>query len=526
MKRWTLSLLGLMVGCGDSADVNDVNSSSEPEQPSSSAPSTEPEKKPATPQLKGQPAPEEITEKYGVFVSPAGRANGEGTRERPLASIGAAIEKAKDGLKRVYVCEGTYAESLVLVTGISVVGGLDCTTITWRQGRGMSRIESKASPAIRATDITTATRLEGLDVVAPDGTADSPSSIGMIAERAGALTIARSKITSGKGAKGADGVEGVQLVPNNTPPGNGQPGDGPRERTSYFLPLVGGGEWVREKPASAPPAPGGISRCEGAPGHDGEAGGAGSRAGTFTYESHTVTVALGSEVTMWSWDPLAGTPAAAAPQVRSTTARTPGASGGVADGSLDASGYSPRDGQVGADGLPGQGGSGGASGTCAKPTGDKKYICIPPSGGGGGAGGCPGLAGTPGKGGGASIAALVLASDGLTFEQAELVAGDGGAGGKGTFGSAPTAGGAGGTAAGGSPGLRGGDGGRAGISSSGAGGPSYGLAFSGTQPKLDATAPKAGTGGAGVAEEPKEIFGLTTTLPATPAGDSKDLYGF
>ena len=70
------------------------------------------------------PAPpakaEEVTEQYGVFVAKDGAAENPGTRKSPLASITEGIAKAKADKKgRVYVCEGTYLESLELESGVS-----------------------------------------------------------------------------------------------------------------------------------------------------------------------------------------------------------------------------------------------------------------------------------------------------------------------------------------------------------------------------------------------------------------------
>ena len=53
----------------------------------------------------------------------------------------------------------------------------------------------------------------------------------------------------------------------------------------------------------------------------------------------------------------------------------------------------------------------------------------------------PPAAGTPGTGGGASVAALLFDSSRLSFEDVELISDAGGAGGAGSFGSEPSLGG-------------------------------------------------------------------------------------
>ncbi|MBF5067312.1 hypothetical protein G6O45_29365, partial [Salmonella enterica subsp. enterica serovar Istanbul] len=85
------------------------------------------------------------------------------------------------------------------------------TNNEWRTGSGVSRIESPTSPAIRAKDIKSATRLEGLDVNAPNATAPGGSSIGLLADHATALVVARTKIVAGNAMNGENGTEGTQL---------------------------------------------------------------------------------------------------------------------------------------------------------------------------------------------------------------------------------------------------------------------------------------------------------------------------
>ncbi len=550
MKQRMLVVLGLMVGCSAAAGEEEPGAAKPAQSPApnvdasdapdASATAEGGTKKPGPPPLTGKPTDEQLTEKYGVFVSTKGSADGSGTREKPLSSIRDAIARAKEDSRRVYVCEGTYLESLILESGISVVGGFDCTSFTWRLGSGKSRLEAPTSPAVRASGIAAATRFDGFDVVAPDGSEASPSSIGLIADQSPALTVVSSKFTSGKGLSGADGVEGVQLLQGGTPAANGFGGDGPRRLDPGRAGTAGGLLPVPpEHPVKEPAAAGGTSVCQGAPGHDGEAGGAGDVGGSFTCKR--------ASASSWKYAPMATIPLfyggsasglenpAVAAQIRSGAPGAPGAgTGGQQGGTLTPAGYITADGIPGGDGSIGHGGSGGSRHLSRPADGlacseaEAGFGWTAASGGGGGAGGCPGLAGTPGKGGGASIGVLVIASDGLAISDTEIIAGTAGDGGKGTLGSEPTPGGAPGNGGNGyaNAGSSGGAGGRAGLSGHGGGGPSYGLAFTGGSPKLTATAPKAGTGGAGRPAESKTMLGTVVSLPASKAGAAEDVHSF
>lgn len=464
------------------------------------------------------PPLDEVTETYGIFVSSVGTPEGSGTRESPLSSIGAAIAKAKEAGKRVYVCKGTYKEALELKSGVSVLGGYACTTKWTLEQGAYSRVEAPTSPAVRAKDIVDATTFSGFDVVAPNGSAADASSIGLVADNAGKLVVASSKITAGAGIDGSAGVEPAAPVPGSNV--DGKPG---RAMSRDFVGQPMG------IPNRNPGGNGGTSQCGGTP------GGAGAKG---PYATCTCTNAGANEqcnatvpATCYSAPGVKdSTCQAGAPGAGTGTAGTSGTDGASAGtiGSLSSAGYVPANGAAGTNGNSGAGGSGGApeSVNSAACTAGARVSYA--SGAGGGAGGCGGSAGTPGKGGGASIAALVWSSPGLTFDGTELAASTGGAGGKGTLGAAPTAGGkAGATASGAGAASNGGNGGRPGVSGSGAGGPSFGVAFHGPAPTFaNGALAKAAAGGAGVGADSKTFGQVTWTLKASAAGLSKDQYEF
>ena len=389
----------------------------------------------------------------------------------------------------------------------------------WHVGAAHSRVDSPTNPAIRAFDITTATRIEGLDVFAPDANAPSGSSIGLIADHAAALTVASSKITAGNAAKGADGADGPQLV--NAPTVNGSAGWDQRNCTA------GGGcnhDGLRPTFWALPPrGQHGENVCVGAPGFVGEPGGFGGSGGLYEIDlvgtQSLPELYQGRTTYMFENGEHARTSAAGTDGLDGTSAPSTFA--------ISRAGFVSASGIAGKNGTPGFGGRGGdgyGSNTSDPRVGD---VWTGWTGAGGGAGGCPGLAGTAGQGGGASIAA-VLVDSALTFDGAELVAGKGGTGGLGSFGSAPTAGGAPGANSNSAiptrSGQPGGRGGAAGISGNGASGPSLGIAYTGTKPVISAsTKVTQGAAAPAIDARSRTTLGVSKTIPATPAGIAKDI---
>ncbi len=466
---------------------------------------------PVAPPLEGTPAADELTEKFGLFVAPTGTAEGEGTRERPLGSVSQAIAKGKEVHKRVYVCAGAFREVVTLERGVPVVGGLDCST--WKPTGGKTKIEAPSSPAMVAKGIDIRTRVEGFEVIAPDGTSGTASSIALHAETSPGLFIARSKLVAGKGHDGASGSNGVQLTLGAA--ANGGAGVDASSSPSWVL--------LQPFPHRAGEA-GGVGECIGEANHDGEPGGVGGKGGTYTCQAQN----LGGGGIVYRW----ATYHASTNGVPKSGARgAAGADGesATAIGALSVNGYTPANGSAGTNGAPGKGGSGGAGGSMSTTFCSQETVGFGATGAGGGAGGCPGLAGTAGEGGGASIGALVIASGGLTFDATEIEAHDGGNGGKGSFGSSATDGGAPGVKKGTGTGAgAGGAGGRSGVSGSGAGGPSFGVAHTEGVPVFtNGARAKAGRAGSGVAAETiTDAHRDVKTLAGSADGIANDDYAF
>ena len=486
------------------------------DEPASSAPPPGqsadggPSETPKAPAVTGTPDSSEVNETYGVFVAPRGTASGDGSREHPLNTVQAGIERGKMVGKRVYVCSGTYREALTLADSIAIIGGADCSGPTWKLGSTKSRIESPTSPAVSAKDIASPTRIEGLDVVAPNATEPSASSIGLLADHSAGLVIAGSRITAGDGASGTDGAEGIQLTQSASAVG-GSPI--PAGKCT-----IGVGVLRQERCGlleNLPPAgaPGGVSVCSGAAGHDGLPGGKGGTGGL-----HEAKADL-------HWGQVLSAPQYGDARPLPATTGANGADGppGAELGSLSVNGYAGSNGVAGTDG---KGGGGGRGGTGSAPQGDPNAAgtWFGNGGEGGGAGGCPGLAGTAGTGGGASIA-LALIDSPLVVDGAQLISGRAGAGGRGTFGSAPTAGAAPGAALSANSARFGGNGGFAGISTNGSSGPSFGVLHTGAAPKITgSTKMTPGQGGAAIDSRSTEVLGTTRTIPASPAGLSEQVH--
>ena len=394
-----------------------------------------------------------LVDSFGVFVSPSGDDGNAGTKEKPLKTIGKALQSGRD---RVVVCEGEYAGSLDVTRAVEIYGGVSCDFK--KAGAKPKVAASKPGYGIKVEKVAALVILADLDVVGMNAAAPSESSVGVFVSESADVKVLRSRIEAGDGAdapaardgsftlaaKAADG----QMAVGNTggPPGDtgACPGGGSSKGGT-------GGNLGFQGQDATPMPPGGAKgdangNCAFGLGKDGDPGTTGqARAGAATVASLGVTGLTGSK------------------------------------------------GQDGAHGTIGGGGGGGYGAAGA--------------GGGGAAGGCGGQGGFGGAAGGSSVALVSFAST-VSLQATELIAKiakPGGAGGKGQIGQAGGFGGnrSGGACNGGN-GAKGGDGGGGG---GGAGGIAAGIAWSGgKEPAKDATtkitrptgpAPTGGEGGAG-----------------------------
>lgn len=439
------------------------------------------------PEADPRDSPACVADALGAFVAPTGGdIDGDGTKERPFATIGRALASlTSSGKQRVYVCsaEGVvYDEALRIagtLGGVRIYGGFGCGN--WASGGAPARIAPHASGAVPLTiaEVTVPVVIEDVELVAPDGAAPGGSSVAAMVHDAIGATFVRTRFMAGRGADGATGAAGTAAAAPGARAAVGA-------SAFYSAPLhhvVGGA----------------ATSCACA-----DATSVGGRGGDGENASHTPmpgsdgTPARGS-VTGTGAGGQAGTGVL-------PTLCTAGARGGDgADGTDGAGGVA---GSLASTGWIGAAGASGTSGTSAQ------------GGGGGGGTEGPNGAGAGGGAGGASLGIAMLRAS-VTLESCDVVAGIGGRGGNGAAGANGQLGGAGGSATGvdavGCGGGAGGDGGSGGAGGGGAGGPSIAIAHAGCAhpPLLRATttshaAPgEGGAGGAGTSNAGTDGLGDT-----------------
>lgn len=401
--------------------------------------------------------PQCLDENVSFFVSPTGADTNSGTRAAPLKTIGGAIGKVSAAKKRIYVCEGTYAENVEVRTSLSILGGLACS---WDRAGQKPRIVPPKGPALAITKVTGAS----IGDLALEGAADSntpgASAIACLVSESTAIVLKGVEAKAGAGVKGKPGANGID-APN------------------YTAAIATAGVTTSNATGGAAPA------CETCVDASFSTGGKGADDGAVPLQGSAqppigVNNAGASGGTCTPGGDGANGPAGSA------------AKGAEKPGQLAASGWTSTAGENGVAGRPGQGGGGGGSET----------------GAGGGSGGCGGCGGTGGKAagsGGSSFAALVFSSE-VTFEDSTLTSSsgaDGGGGGKGQDGQR-RGGTGGGVCAGGFGGQGAGGGGGGG----GSGGHSIAVGYVGKEPATPRSTLTVGaSGGGGDGGTPGAAFG-------------------
>jgi len=409
-----------------------------------------------------------VVDSFALFVDgSAGDDANDGSKARPLKTIGAAIAKVgSTGKRRIYVCgSATYAEHLSMTTAVNLYGGFACTT--WEPDRNA---KAKVAPtdkgyALHIDTVSAAVVVSDLELFAADAgdLEDGTSSIAVFANKTN-VTFLRAVIHASNGAKGAAGPAGapgkISKVSSGSADATGNPGSGAnggarKECTcdsSSDLTVGGAG------------GPGGLGGGNGEPNYNAAAPDNGAPG----------LPAVGGNCDANS----SGHRGADAPPARDATPPT-------TQGTLDATGWHPtRGADATENGKPGQGGGGGGA------------LNASTGGSGGGCGGCGGFAGKGSGGGGASVAVLANEST-VTLNASTLETRAGGEGGLAGAGGLGAEGGS-TAAAGACLGGKGGNGANGGAGAGGAGGVSIGVLYKGTAPVIDAaTTISVGSPGAG-----------------------------
>ena len=454
-----------------------------------------------------------------VFVAPAplGSDTNAGTRDQPLATLPAAIGRARGTGRAVYVSEGEYPGPLDLVPGVSVYGGYDASRAWERDALNRSSIVSVTGRGVNAENISATTVFDRLEIRsgnAPLSGSSQPgnSAIGVYVRNASsALTVRNCRIVAGNGSNGADGRTGSVGLDGSSG-GPGQTGDDGACNAGF-----GGSSGA--SPGGRPGGAGGRGGCNNGAGANGFPGGGpvGSR-GDGGLGGLGAEACNGSLIGV-SCATVCGRVGGSAGFIGDPgmigTAGTHGTGGNGTGRIISFANWVGDPGQSGGGGQPGNGGGGGGGGGGGTDNCPGRVFgaCIDASlcsedrgggGGGGGGGGNGGGGGTGGQPGGASFGIFVVASNPMLINNV-IVAGDGGDGGAGgNFGL----GGRGGTGGAGGPGPddggngasggRGGNGGPGGSGGGGGGGVSYCIyrAFSSTT-VLQGNACTVGRGGSG-----------------------------
>jgi hypothetical protein len=412
-----------------------------------------------------------VSDTCGIFVSPSGDDGNQGTKEKPLKTLGAALGKGM----AIYACAGAtpFSEVVTVNKAVTLFGAMDCTSWAYDATNKTQLTAAADAVPLTLTSAASGSELHDFAITAADATTAGASSIAIVDDGASVLLKGVS-VTAGAGAAGATGMAQTQVATPSM--ANGQPG---ADDAACSMAGVFGGA-------------GGTDTCSGTDtsggvGGDGLAAGAGGNGG----DGFPMTAANGGtgETSAASCNP--GTKGS------DGSAGTPGM-GARGIGEVSATGYVGATGTLGAVGTPGQGGGGGGGALACDPA-DTPPKFAGPSGGGGGAGGCPGGSGNPGQSGGSSIGILAIGAT-LALTTVSITTNDGGAGGaggdgqRGASGGLPGAAGA-ASACGGGPGGQGGAGGPGG---GGAGGHSVAVAVKGgALPSLSSTTIVPGVGGAG-----------------------------
>jgi hypothetical protein len=146
-----------------------------------------------------------------LFVAPTGDDAALGTRQFPMQTIGAAIQRARGaGLTAVLVADGLYVETIELANGVSVFGGYDANA-GWIRDPDSAALRPEVQAigvAARAESIDRPTWIESLRFHALTPVEPGGSAIAFFAQAADSLVLRHLELIAEAGTAGADGAPG------------------------------------------------------------------------------------------------------------------------------------------------------------------------------------------------------------------------------------------------------------------------------------------------------------------------------
>jgi hypothetical protein len=190
----------------------------------------------------------------GIFVATSGDNRNDGTPTAPLATLQAALDRAGLlGRPHVYVAGGSYtASTLILANGVHMYSGYTYSpsgSSNWsRNNSSVANFSATSPTGATATNITSSTVLDRMNISAGNGTVAQVSSYGLIARNSAGLVLRNLTVRAGNGRSG---VNGSSVFGQATAGGNGSAGVPGCEDSSGFCDgcgRPGGGGGCLESP--------------------------------------------------------------------------------------------------------------------------------------------------------------------------------------------------------------------------------------------------------------------------------------
>ncbi|XXR87287.1 hypothetical protein WME96_38825 [Sorangium sp. So ce406] len=458
-----LALLFVVAGCGTAPVASDAGGA-----PCDGSASCDDEAPPESVCLE-RLAADEVVDGCGVFVTHefggGDDANPGTTKDKPVRTLQRAVELARTGRGRVFVCADGFHGPVVLPSGVDLLGGFHCFQ-WWRQAGSPSQLNITNEPDFPLTVVPATAE----DTGAADGVSrivdmvlSSYGPIAMLVQSNTEVEILRSRFRPSYGWAGHDGEDLPEL--NDAPDGP----DGMYGGDACSAETVAGGAAVVNPCEGGLPSVGGKGG-DGSPGsaEDGRDGEPTPMPNPSNYGRRGLGDVADVGCTDGDYGIYGARGIVGAP--------------GQGIGRISESGWEADWADDGGRGTPGQGGGGGGGrrgglGVCGAASRGGA------GGGSGGAGGCGGRGGKGGENGSPSIGLVALHAR-VTLRDSEIETSDGGPGGD---GGEPQRGGRGGRGAPG--GVRedrsgyscnggpGGNGGEGGYGGPGRGGDSIGIAY-------------------------------------------------